>query len=193
MNSNKHRNNQIFEGAEMGDLARLVQPLLSIDEFRSKMGEDKDIVVVGFTVLGKEPADDIVSFLEKSYDWVLDADVSSGETSDGNYMVFVELQRKPESAKHIYEMLEDLMNLTDQKVEDWTFSYYNKDDKLPVTPENLEDKVISSPEEYEAKTSNDLEESIALNNLRASAGIRIQPKKITDMEILNIQIQAGIR
>lgn len=190
---NCRSNNQIFEGIEMGDLARLVQPLMSIDEFRSKMGEDKDIVVIGFTVLGKEPADDIVSFVEKSYDWVLDADVSSGETSDGNYMVFVELQRKPESPKHIYEMLEDLMNLTDQSVEDWTFSYYNKDDKLPVTLENLEDKIITSPEEYEEKTSNDLEESIALNNLRAMAGVKIQPKKTTDMGILNIQIQAGIR
>jgi len=191
MHSNHHSN--LAEGIEMGDLARLVQPLMSVDEFRSKMGEDKDIVVVGMTVLGKEPADDIVSFVEKSYDWVLDADVSSGETSDGNYMVFIELQRKPEAPKHIYEMLEDLMNLTDQKTEDWTFSYYNKDDKLPVTIENLEDKVITSPEEYEAKTSNDLEESIALNNLRALAGVRIQPKKTTDMEILNIQIQAGIR
>ena len=112
------------EGVTHGDLGRLVEPNMTVDEFRSKMGEDKDIVVIGFTVFGKDPADDMVNFIEKSYDWVLDADVSSGETSDGNYVVFVEIQRTNKVPDQILSMIEDLMNLTDQKVEDWTFNYY---------------------------------------------------------------------
>lgn len=185
--------NQVHEGVEHGDLKRLVQPVMSIDEFRSKMGEDKDIIVIGLTVLSKDPADDLVNFVEKSYDWVLDADVSSGETSDGNYMVFIELQRKPDAAKHIYNMLTDMMNLTKQSLKDWTFTYYKGDDRLPVTEENLTKKIIASTEEYELKTSNNLEESIALNNLKASAGIKIVPKSIKDKDLLAIQVAAGIR
>jgi len=183
----------LTEGSEMNDLARLVKPELTIDEFRSKMGEDKDIIVLGFTVLTKEPAADLVNFIEKSYDWVLDADISSGETSDGNYVVFVEVQRKPTAAKHIMTMLTDILNLTDQKIDEWTFSYYKGDKKLPITLANLQDKIIGSPEEYELKTGDSLEESIRLNSLRALAGVTVQPKKITDSLLYNMQIMAGIK
>ena len=182
----------LTEGSEMNDLARLVKPELTIDEFRSKMGEDKDIIVLGFTVLTKEPAADLVNFIEKSYDWVLDADISSGETSDGNYVVFVEVQRKPTAAKHIMTMLTDILNLTDQKIDE-TFSYYKGDKKLPITLANLQDKIIGSPEEYELKTGDSLEESIRLNSLRALAGVTVQPKKITDSLLYNMQIMAGIK
>lgn len=182
----------VLEGVEYGDLARLVDPVMSIDEFRSKMGEDKDIVVVGFTVLGKEPADDLVNFVEKSYDWVLDADVSSGETSDGNYMVFIELQRKTNAAKNIYTMLVDMMNLTEQEVEDWSFTYYKGADRLPVTEENLFKKIINSSAEYEIKTGDSLEESIELNHLRAISGVRVNPAK-TNRDLVDIQVAAGIR
>ena len=185
--------NNLSEGIEYGDLGRLVQPQMSIDEYRSKMGEDKDIVVVGFTVFGKEPADDLVNFVEKSYDWVLDADVSSGETSDGNYMVFVEIQRKAKAAEHIMAMLTDMMNLTDQSLKDWTFTYYKGNDRLPVTIENLTEKIIPSSEEYEIKTGNNLEESYQLNSYRALAGVKVNQAKIVDAQILAIQTAAGIR
>ena len=185
--------NSLNEGIEFGDLARVIQPVMSIDEFRSKMGEDKDIVVVGFVILGKEPADDLVNFIEKSYDWVLDADVSSGETSDGNYMVFVEMQRKTDAAKNIYTMLEDMMNLTEQSLKDWTFTYYKGDDRLPVTEENLFKKIINSAAAYELKTGDSLEESIALNSYRALAGVNVSSTKVVDAQILAIQMAAGIR
>jgi hypothetical protein len=157
------------------------------------MGEDKDIVVVGFTVLGKEPADDLVNFIEKSYDWVLDADVSSGETSDGNYMVFIELQRKTNAAKNIYTMLVDMMNLTEQELEDWSFTYYKGADRLPVTEENLFKKIINSSAEYEIKTGESLEESIELNHLRAISGVKVKPAAKTSRDLIDIQVAAGIR
>jgi len=183
----------ITEGSEINDLARLVKPELTIDEFRSKMGEDKDIIVLGFTVMNKEPAADLVDFIEKSYDWVLDADISSGETSDGNFVVFVEIQRKSSAAKNIFAMLTDVLNLTSQEMDEWTFTYYKGSDKLPVTEENLTDKIISTPAEYELKTNDSLDESIRLNSLRALAGVTVQPKKITDSLLYNMQIMAGIK
>ena len=35
----------LFEGLEQGDLKRLVHPELHIDEFKSKLGDDCDVVV----------------------------------------------------------------------------------------------------------------------------------------------------
>lgn len=183
----------LTEGSEFNDLARLVKPELTIDEFRSKMGEDKDIIVLGFTVMNKEPAADLVDFIEKSYDWVLDADISSGETSDGNYVVFVEIQRKPTAAKNILAMVTDILNLTAQELSDWTFTYYNNAEKTPITLENLTDKIISSPAEYELETNAGLEESVRLNSLKALAGVTVQPKKITDSLLYNMQVIAGIK
>ena len=183
----------ITEGSEINDLARLVKPVMTVDEFRSKMGEDKDIIVVGFTVLTKEPAADLVNFVEKSYDWVLDADISSGETSDGNYVVFVEIQRKPNAAEHIYNMLEDMMNLTGQTLAEWKFTYFKGNEKLPVTLENLKDSIIPTPAEYELRTSDGLKEAAELNSLRALAGVTVPPKKITDTLLYNMQVIAGIK
>jgi len=183
----------LSEGAEMGDLARLVLPVMNIDEFRSKMGDDKDVIVVGFTVMGKAPATDLSNFFEKSYDWILDADVSSGETSDGNFCVFAEMQRSKEAISQILSMLTDMMNLTSQKVEDWSFTYLNHPKKIPVSRENLEATVITSPQEYEIKTSNHMNEAVALNNLRAAAGVKTIPLGIVNPQILSMQRAAGVK
>ena len=77
--------NQLNENLEHNDLKRLVHPELHIDEYKSKMGDDSDVCVVSFKVSGKEPAADLVSFIEKGYEFVLDADVSSGEKEGLQY------------------------------------------------------------------------------------------------------------
>ena len=58
--------NQFNEGLEHGDLARLIAKRITIDEYKSKIGEDEEIIVITFTVDGKNPAEDLVSFLEKA-------------------------------------------------------------------------------------------------------------------------------
>jgi hypothetical protein len=183
----------LYEGGEKGDLARLVQPTISIDEYRSKMGEDKDVVVLGVVVFGQEPAEDLVSFIEKSYDFVLDSDVSSGETSDGNYMVFVELKRDKNVSGQIIQMFTDIMKLTDQSLKDWTFTYYKDSERYELTREELSRHIIATPVEYEIKSNEGLEESIQLNHLRSISGIKVQPQAIKDVQIINWQIAAGIK
>ena len=84
-------NLNLLEGLELGDLKRLIHTELHIDEFKSKLGRDEDVCVISFKVTGKEPGNDLVNFIEKGYDWVLDADISSGEMDDGSYIVFAEL------------------------------------------------------------------------------------------------------
>ena len=54
MQNNNHNSQQFNEGLEYGDLKRLIHPELHVDEFKSKMGDDSDIVVISFKVVDKE-------------------------------------------------------------------------------------------------------------------------------------------
>lgn len=185
--------NKITE-SEAGDLKRLVDPLLTIDEYKSKMGEDRDVIVLGISTLGKHPAEDIMDFTEKSYDWVLDADASSGETSDGNFLVFVELERNPSAAEKIISFITDLLNLTEQKIGDWKFTYFKSKKRYPLTIENIKATVILSPAKYDEKITNkEISENAALNQYRAISGLPIPEKMVTDKALLNIQRAAGIK
>ena len=70
---------KLFEGLRAGDLKDMVSNRVTIDQYKSKMGEDKSIVVLAFKVKDKFPAIDLMEFIEKGYNFVLDADMSSGE------------------------------------------------------------------------------------------------------------------
>ena len=41
------------------------------------------------------------NFIEKGYPFVLDADVTSGEQSDGTYKVFVEIERNKDEVEKV--------------------------------------------------------------------------------------------
>ena len=55
------------EGLRSGDLDRYVSELFTIDQYKSKMGEDKDIIVLSFKVKEKHPAIDLMEFIEKGF------------------------------------------------------------------------------------------------------------------------------
>ena len=55
------------ENLEQGDLMRLVNTSLHIDQYKSKMGDDADVCVISFKVNGKEPGNDMVGFIEKGF------------------------------------------------------------------------------------------------------------------------------
>jgi hypothetical protein len=139
---------QLFEGLEKDNLARLIYPELHVDEFKSKMGEDADIIVLSFLVDGKEPATDLMNFIERGYDWVLDADISSGELDDGDYLVFVELERSPKAAEDIYDLVDNVLNLTGQKLSEWSFLYRKNSRKFDITVDNLRQHVPLTPDSY---------------------------------------------
>lgn len=158
----------INEGLEKNDLKRLVYPELHIDEFKSKMGKDEDVVVLSFKVAGREPAEDLENFIEKGYDWVLDADVSAGEMEDGDYLVFVECDREPNAAENIMLMLEDIMNLTDQKLTDWTIQIRSNPVKIEPTVENIKNHVPLTSSSYLSKYGKK-----GLDEMRNAAGIAV--------------------
>ncbi len=199
--SNNHNSKLLRENLEMGDLKRLVHNELHIDDYKSKMGTDADVCVISFKVAGKEPSADLVSFIEKGYDFVLDADVSSGEKEGGDYLVFVELERTDKLPEQIIEMLDDIMNLTGQKLEDWRVRYYKSQKDHDLTEESLREIIVLSPEEYSAKYDQDEEVSTEepkditqdLDAMKATAGVPVTTTAPVNDFTESLRIAAGLK
>lgn len=138
---------QVNEGLVAGDLRMLVDNIFEVDSYASKMGEDKDIVVLAFTVKNQEPAQDLVEFVENGYDFVLDADASPGELSDGKYKVFVEIERNRRIAEQIIELLNGVSKLAD--VDDFKFRYHKSFNSIDADADNLSNTIPKTKDEYE--------------------------------------------
>lgn len=193
---------RLFEGLEQGDLKRLVHSELHIDEFKSKLGDDQDVVVISFKVAGKEPAQDLVNFVEKGYDWVIDADVSSGEMDDGDYIVFVECDRDRKISQRILEMMDDIMNATDQETSEWRVRYYTSQDDHELTLDSLKALIPDSPEAYKIKfpdKEDEEDEEVSskydgeIDKLKSAAGVKTNKKAPKNEFTESIRIAAGIR
>lgn len=177
----------INEGLEANDLKRLVHNELHIDEYKSKLGKDEDVIVISFKVTGKEPAADLVNFIEKGYDWVIDADISSGELDDGDFIVFVEADREPSAAENIYTMLEDIMRLTDQDLSEWRLSIRSSPEEHELTAENIRALVPLTSDDYMRRFGNK-----ALDEMRVAAGVDVTTKAPKNDHTQSIRTLAGI-
>lgn len=133
-------------GLRAGDLRGMIYEIFEIDSYASKMGDDKNIITLSFSVKAKEPADDLVSFLEKGYDFILDADVTAGEQSDGTFKVFVELERKKGVHDHIAEIVDGIEKLSEKNR--IKFRYYKDFRSHEATLENIEKFVPDAPDNY---------------------------------------------
>ena len=140
---------KLNEGLRRGDLDKYVSETFSIDRYSSKMGEDSDIVVLGFTVKDKMPATDLMEFIETGYPFVLDADMSTGEEFGGFYQVFAEIERTDK----IGEQIEDLLNGVGQlcNINDWKFTYQKSTKNYDFTVENITEQVPLNRQDYETK------------------------------------------
>ena len=133
-------------GLRQGDLENLLDIVFEIDSFASKMGEDKNIITLSFSVAHKEPADDLVKFLEGGYPFILDADVTAGEQADGSYKVFVEIERDKNSNENIMEIMDGVSSLSN--LDKWRFRYYKSFKGHNLSLESLEEIVPSNPDDY---------------------------------------------
>ena len=204
----------LTESLYAGDLRHLISDTVTIDEFKSKMGDDKDVIVVSIFVTDREPAQDLNNFIEKGYSFILDADVSPGEMDDGKYVVFVEFDRSDTFPEELIQILKDVEKLSN--IKRWHFKYFKFNTKQEVTRENLiqlplnkeeylEISKVDNPNEHDPRLAHEYEkdggvmppmESInrELNAMRAIARIPIshhQPK-ITDPALLAMQRIARI-
>ena len=138
-------------GLQAKDLRSLVYDIFEIDSFKSKMGEDKDIVVLSFSVKSQEPANDLMNFLEKGYPFVLDADVTSGEQPDGTYKVFVEMERGRDIPQQITEIVDGVKKLAD--LDELKFRYYKSFDSMNANEQNISETVPLDVEGYEIRVN----------------------------------------
>lgn len=183
-------NQQLNENLEKGDLKRLVHPELHIDEYKSKMGDDAEVCVISFKIAGKEPSADLVSFIEKGYDYVLDADVSSGEKEGGDYLVFVELERTTELPGQIVKIMGDIMNLTDHELSEWRVRYYKSTVDHELNEESLKGLIPLTPEDYAKKYEKDNNE---LDSLKSAAGLDVDTVAPKNDYTESLRIAAGIK
>lgn len=177
---------QLNESLSHLDFEDQLVTTLGIDEFKSRIGEDHDIITLSFIIKSKEAAEDLTGWLERGYEFIIDADTSPGEVERGKYYVFAEMNRRPSAPRKIMELLSDLDTLTGVKAEDWSIKIDH--DRYPATRENIQRHIPLTSSDYKSKNETEL------NEWREIAGIKTSKVYEEDDEyIKNIQRQAGIK
>ena len=138
-------------GLRKDDLKDLVDHIFEIDSFKSKMGSDSDIVVLSFSTKNEASAKDLENFLEKGYPFVLDADATSGEQSDGMYKVFVEIERGKDSPTQIYEMVDGITKIAG--LDSMKFRYYKSFRSHDATDSNLAEMIPTDKDAYDIRVN----------------------------------------
>ena len=134
-------------GLRENDLIDLVHKVIEIDSYKSKMGSDAEIVTLCFTVNEHAPAKDLVDFIEKGYSFVLDADATSSEQSDGSFKVFVEIERTQDVPSQIVEIMDGVSNLTG--IDDFRFRYYKGFQSIPLSADSLSETIPLDTDTYD--------------------------------------------
>jgi hypothetical protein len=177
------------EGLDYHDLEGQMIPTVTVDEYAAHMGNDSEIVTLAFTIKSEAAGNDLVDWFERGYDFVLDAQVSEGEVKPGQYLVFVEMNRRSSVPKRIIELLDDLETLTAIPVKDWTIIV----DEEEHSPEEevLKQVITISPHDYREEVEVEEEE---LNEMRERAGLEIKVIHADkqDAEIKAFKSMAGL-
>jgi len=139
----------VNEGLKAGDLEGIIGKRFSVDQFKSKMGDDRNIMVLAFTADSQAAAKDLERFAETGYKEVLDADATPGTMEDGKYRVFIEFARVEQVDQHIRKFLDDLKKLTN--IETFEFTYHKRTVPFEASSKNLADVLPRSPIAYTQK------------------------------------------
>lgn len=184
--------NIINEALDYLDMEEQIGYKITVDEYAAKMGPDKDIVTLTFTVFSKMAANDLVTWLERGYEWVLDASISDGELEPGKWLVFVELDRRSKVPDRIITLLDDLKTLTGIELKDWKIDI--EGDEVPAQEDVIREKMILNPNEYEEKRElENKEKEENMNEMRNLAGLEPKPIYNNDDEyIRNLKALARI-
>jgi len=206
----QYQQHRLFEGLRASDLKGMVSDVFTVDQYKSKMGNDEEIIVVAFTAEDKYPAIDLMEFIEKGYPFVLDADMSSGEETDGDYRVFVEIERTEKAAFNVDELLQGVGQLCSCK--DWKFKYFRDHQEHEFTKEEFSQFVPLNVKDYKVRVKQqkvndansvlnqgpaevaDIDESNNLTIRKQYAGdITIQLEAIGDYRTLEESLKGGLQ
>lgn len=156
---------KLTEGLDYHDLKGQIDPIITVDEYAAKMGEDSDIVTLAVKTNSKLAAEDLVAWLEIGYDYILDASVSEGEVEPGKWLVFIELKRRSNVPKKIVQILSDLETLTDLPLNEYTVVY--NEEEYDANSDILQQVLILNPADYKKEVDKEEE----LNEMRKIAGL----------------------
>jgi len=187
MKKNNYKSN-LYENLMHGDLERVITKKIHIDEFKSKIGDDKDICVISFRTASKESANDLMNFIQKSTPSIIDVDMSPGALNDKKYLVYVEIPRNEDLYNNILELVNEVKNLSGSDIEEWKFKFFVEDIYHSLTIDNLQNTVPNSDKAYE-----DMIYQRELKSIKESSGVKIYGNSIKDKELFSIQQQAGIK
>lgn len=152
-----------------GEMVNLVNPKISIDQYKPKIGEANETVVVAFECMLEGAASDLSNLIETDVIRHLDVDVSQGPNKDGNYLVFVEFERNNNLHKSIMEIIKTVSKVTE--INEWSFDYYKGDSSKELNESNLSDSVLDNPEQYVLKYSQAEETNEDLDRVKHLAGL----------------------
>jgi hypothetical protein len=174
----------LTEGLKYLDMKNQVFPSLGIDQYKSSVGQDDDLITLHFAVKSKAVGEDLAEWFEKGYDWVVDAETSPGEVTDGKFLVFVEMTRRTKSAERIMEMIIELETLTGLNPDEWKFKIGDNIQK--GSKEFIEKHLQLSPHDYR------MAHEEPLNEWRQIAGIKTTNTYNDDEDMKAMKRRAGI-
>lgn len=140
------------------EMKDFVLPIIKIDSHQAKLGNDQDVCVLKFETTDKAVAKDMVSFIESGYKFILDADYTPSKNKNGNFDIFVEVQRDEKLPQNIITLSRDIEQVTG--ILPWQFSFYKDDTTHRLTQENLQNQIPTTPNEYEFLTDEKVDEDI---------------------------------
>lgn len=174
------------EGLDYHDMEGQLEPRITVDEYAAKMGKDHEIVTVTFIVKSKQAGKDLVDWLERGYDWVLDASLSEGEIEIGKYLVFMEMNRRSTAPTRILDILRDLETITALKLTEWTIEV--DDEEYEPEEDILRQVIICNPNVYKVEKEKEGE----LNEMRQIAQLENKDIYTEDAYLRSIKTMAGL-
>lgn len=143
---------KLHEGMRAGDLNDLVLPLISVDEYESKI--DDLAVAIGFYVHDQEAAGDLNRFLQKSPVDLLSSEVSPAPDQHGYFVIFIEMMANTEIGRNLADLLSEIEPLCG--ITKWKLRVRKTDGLIPFSP----DKFVQA-----LKTARRTDESVILDFL----------------------------
>ena len=106
---------------------------------------------------------------------------------DGDYLVFVECDRTKSVPDDVVTMLEDVMNLTEQKMSDWRLMFRSSTEEFEVTADNIRNNVPVTSQDYLRRFG-----TKELDEMRTAAGVAVTTKAPKNDFTQNLRSLAGI-
>jgi hypothetical protein len=145
MNNKKHKT--LKESLLENDLKWLVSDEVLVDMHKTKMGKDKDYIVLSIAVNDRIPANDLAQFIENSVYKFEDVEVSPATDSKGRYLIYVELPRNHNAIETIEGILHDTSKLSG--IDEWKFKSMGMPGYIPLNAETMSQHLLLDPAEYD--------------------------------------------